>query len=100
MPYAVVSTVIKIWNDANDHDQKSQRALNAIESSSPLRDSYQQWTDKVVNKQGSSHNFESVSMMSMAEMLRPVYQQYVQNARDHLSGEMLQAWVAEWQLNT
>ncbi len=32
--------------------------------------------------------------MSMAEMMQPVYQEYVQQARDNLNGEMLQAWVA------
>ena len=94
VPFAVVSTVIKIRNDADHGDNKSKRALDAIESAPTILESIQQCTNDVISRLGKQHNHDTLSKMSMAEMLRPVYQQYIQNARDHLDGEMLQAWVA------
>ena len=94
VPFAVVSTAIKISNDADDDDHKSKRALNAIRSSSMIRESVQQWTNTVLSRLGNQHTLATLTKMSMAEMLQPVYQQYVQNARDNLKAEMLQAWVA------
>ena len=94
VPFAVVSTAIKIKNDADDGDPKSKRARDAIESAPTMLESIQQWTDDVLTRLGNHHNLETLSKMSMAEMLQPVYQQYVQNARDQLEAEMLQAWVA------
>ena len=94
VPVAVVSTAIKIQNDAEKDDQKSKRALTAIQSSSTLQKTVQYWTKKVASRQGKQNSIENLSKMSMAEMMQPVYQEYVQQARDNLDGEMLQAWVA------
>ena len=82
VPFAVVSTAIKIKNDADDGDPKSKRARDAIESAPTMLESIQQWTDDVLTRLGNQHNLETLSKMSMAEMMQPVYQQYVQNARD------------------
>jgi predicted small metal-binding protein len=94
VPFAVVSTAVKISNDADDGDPKSKRAMDAIESAPTMLESIQQWTDDALSRLGNKHNLATLRKMSMAEMLLPVYQQYVQNARDHLDGEMLQAWAA------
>ena len=59
-----------------------------------IRESVQQWTNEVLSRLGNQHTLATLTKMSMAEMLQPVYQQYVQNARDNLKAEMLQAWVA------
>ena len=92
-PFAVVSAAIKIRNDADDGDPKSKRALDAIESAPAMLESIQQWASDVLSRLGDQHNLETLSKMSMAEM-QPMHQQRAGGARDHLEGEMLQAWAA------
>ena len=72
VPVAVVSTAIKIKNDAEKDDQKSKRALTAIQSSSTLRKTVQHRTQKVYSRQGKQNSIENLNKMSIAEMMQPV----------------------------
>ena len=66
VPFAVVSTVNKIRNDADHDDNKSKRALDAIESAPPIMESIKQCTNEVLNRLGKKHNHHTLSKMSMA----------------------------------